>query len=910
MHLAGEEYTAKFRVDISDLKKGIQDASREMQMANAQFRATAAGMDDWAHSADGLEAKLKQLQSNLQSQNAILSNYREQLKKQEEGYAENGRRADELRAKLQQLADEGVSKSDAKYKEYANALKSVAQEQANNGKACDDLRLKILNQEAAVGKTESAIRKYETAQKSLEASSKSLSNTVEQQRQRLDQLKKAYVDVISSEGKNSASAKALASEIRTLAADLNKNETYLKKNTDEANKLDGSFQKTSASTSAFASKLGGVLKSAAIGAAAALAAVGAAVVKIGTEAIKSYADYEQLVGGVETLFGAGGKSLAEYAEMQGKAITEVNQDYIKLKKAENIVFKNASEAYEAAGISANEYMQTVTSFSASLIQSLGGDTEQAAKIANRAIIDMSDNSNKIGTDLSTIQNAYQSFARGQFQLLDNLRIGYSGTKSEMERLIADAAKLTDIQERLGVTVTEGNLDFSNIINAISVIQEKMGIAGTTAEEAATTIQGSLKMLKSAWKNVLTGIADDSQNFDKLIANLQKSLMTFLSNLIPRIKASLKGISNLVKGFADELLPPLLEMIPELARDLLPTIQSVFRTLLSAFVEMSPELVTLMFELINDAAMAIIDALPQIVEAGMQIAAQLAIGIAENAQTLINASLDCFFKILDTLLAEENLNTLIDAGIQMTLALVNGLLQATPQIIEKTPEIIMALVEALISNAPALQQAGIDLMVAFIEGVASSNEAMQEVMLRLIHAAIQTFNSTDWASLGKNLVDGIVSGVNQWAHKLWESVKSLAAGAVSFVKSALSINSPSKVFANEVGKYIPLGIAAGIEKAIPQLNREMQKMMDTVKKPAIQFNAANAVKAGKGWAGSFAANVAAQNPNSIVNGNTITNEGARTNNFTQIINAPKAPSRIELYRQTRNLLQFAGQAGAV
>ena len=269
-----------------------------------------------------------------------------------------------------------------------------------------------------------------------------------------------------------------------------------------------------------------------------------AIGTLSTIATKAYADYEQLIGGVETLF----------KDNSGKVIG------------------NAENAYKTAGMSANEYMETVTSFSASLLQSLGGDTEKAAGYADRAIVDMSDNANKMGSSMESIQNAYQGFAKGNYTMLDNLKLGYGGTKEEMKRLIEDASKMTDVQEELGVSVDANSMSFSNIVDAISVVQKSMGIMGTTSKEASTTISGSISSMKAAWQNFLVGLADGSQNMDGLVSNLFESVKTVGANLIPRVQQTLKSIWNVVKTNAPKILAEIptmvMKMLPQSVKDIM------------------------------------------------------------------------------------------------------------------------------------------------------------------------------------------------------------------------------------------------------------------------------------------------------------------------------------------------------
>lgn len=315
-------------------------------------------------------------------------------------------------------------------------------------------------------------------------------------------------------------------------------------------------------------------------------AAGGALIAMSTQAVQCYADYEQLIGGVETLFGAGGQSIEEYAASVGKSVEEVRETYNNLMTAQDTVVDHAKEAFRTAGLSANDYMETVTSFSAALISSLNGDTVKAADIADKAIIDMSDNANKMGSSMESIQNAYQGFAKQNYTMLDNLKLGYGGTKTEMERLLADANELNKQQ---GI-ITEYSIEnFADIVEAIHVVQTNMGITGTTSKEAATTIQGSIGMMKAAWTNFLTGMADPDQDFDALLGNLVDSVVTVADNLIPRIAALLprlvSGLSQLAQSLAryipnivSQLLPALISGVSALVGELITAIPAILQVL--------------------------------------------------------------------------------------------------------------------------------------------------------------------------------------------------------------------------------------------------------------------------------------------------------------------------------------------
>ena len=292
------------------------------------------------------------------------------------------------------------------------------------------------------------------------------------------------------------------------------------------------------------------------------ATAGAAALGVLAKAsISGYAEYEQLVGGVETLFGTGGKNLEQYAADVGKSVEEVEGKYNQLMNAQGTVFANAKKAYQTAGVSANQYMNMATSFAASLVSSLGGDTEAAAKLTDTAILDMSDNANKMGTDMSSIQNAYQGFAKQNYTMLDNLKLGYGGTQSEMKRLLKDAQKLS------GQKYNIKNLD--DVIEAIHVIQEEMGITGTTQAEAAETISGSWNATKAAWENLVMGLADGNADIDKLFDNLTASAKNVVKNVGKLFPGFLKNVGSLIRGIGSTISD-------EWANTVYPIIQEKFK----------------------------------------------------------------------------------------------------------------------------------------------------------------------------------------------------------------------------------------------------------------------------------------------------------------------------------------------
>lgn len=383
---------------------------------------------------------------------------------------------------------------------------------------------------------------------------------------------------------------------------------------------------------------------------AAIVAIGTAFVAATKKSYELYSNYEQLVGGVETLFGTGGQSLEEYAASVGKSVDEVKDKYNALMSAQSAVMDNAANAYKTAGLSANEYMETVTSFSASLLQGLGGDTEAAAKIADQAIIDMSDNANKMGTGIEMIQNAYQGFAKQNYTMLDNLKLGYGGTASEMARLINDSGVLGDTVKVTANTVNE--VSFDKMIEAIHVVQTNMGITGTTAKEAATTIQGSVASMKAAWENFLTGMGDSSADLDKLTNNVVDSFVTAANNVVPALLRIMPKLAKGITTLAKKLIPT----ISKMAKDLL-------TTLVDSLLDGAPAIIEAAFDLLSNIVSAIPDVCRQLITAAPQIVFSIAKGMLNAAGSLVNAVQDLFNPLVAA--ANDNLERLEAIGENMT-----------------------------------------------------------------------------------------------------------------------------------------------------------------------------------------------------------------------------------------------------
>ena len=548
------------------------------------------------------------------------------------------------------------------------------------------------------------------------------------------------------------------------------------------------------------------------------------IAAIGTAAVSAYADYEQLVGGVETLFGAGGQSVWDYADSVGKSVNEVREEYGKLMIAQNEVMDNASKAYKTAGLSANEYMETVSGFAASLKQSTSSELE-AAQIADQAVIDMADNANKMGTSMESIQNAYQGFAKQNYTMLDNLKLGYGGTKSEMERLLADATALSGVEYDLD--------SLSDVYSAIHVIQDELGITGTTAKEASTTIQGSVGAMKASWQNLLVGVADDNQNFDQLVEDFVDSVGTVAENILPRVETALDGVGTLV----EELVPIIIDRIPKLANDVLPDlIQSgvnMIASIVTGLNENLPELLSGGEEILDTLSEGILSLLPTLGEAayniittlisgitdnadsvfssGSEILLNLVNGIAEKLPDLLSSGVDAVISLAMAITEPGTLTNIITAGINLLVSLVDGILNALPKLLEAAPIIIERLVSALILNAPQLLKAAVHILIKLAEFMITNTAKLLAAVPKLFTSLVNSFKEMDWGSIGKNIIDGIWSGIQAGWDWLTGNVKNLATNLFNAAKDALGIHSPSRKF-----KYLGEMCVAGFDDGIQDL----------------------------------------------------------------------------------------------
>ena len=506
------------------------------------------------------------------------------------------------------------------------------------------------------------------------------------------------------------------------------------------------------------SGLGGIAKKGMEAITQAVQSAVSGVAKLGAQALTAYADYEQLTGGVATLFGAQDMRIEEYAQSVGKSVDAVRGEYDKLTAAQDAVMQHAADAYKTAGLSQNEYMETVTSFSAALIASLGGDTAKAAQVADRAIVDMADNANKMGSSMESIQNAYQGFAKQNYTMLDNLKLGYGGTKSEMERLLTDAQKISGIEYSID--------SYADVVEAIHVIQDQMGITGTTAKEAAETISGSVAMTKSAFGNLLVGIADDSQDFEKLVDDLISSAMTAAGNILPRVGSIVGGIGKLVQaagGFVPELVSGITQYLPKVAELALDVVFALCKGLrenapaladaalqigaglLDGFLSISADLLDVGAEMLLALCSGITANLPEITQKAGYIIERLGESLTHNLPIIISAAYGILTALVQTL--TQNVGQIVTAAVQIITALATALLKPDSiiKLIVAGIELLKAVANAIVDNLPLLIQTAIALITALCTDL-----LMPGNILTLIDAAIEILAA---------LIDGIIDNLD-------------------------------------------------------------------------------------------------------------------------------------------------------
>lgn len=464
--------------------------------------------------------------------------------------------------------------------------------------------------------------------------------------------------------------------------------------------------------SSFGGKMVGMIKKV-----IAAAAIGKAL----SASISEGAALEQSLGGIETLF----------------------------KDSADKVKANAAKAYQTAGMSANDYMELTTSFSASLLSSLAGDTSKAADVADMAMVDMSDNANKMGTNMEDIKNAYQGFAKQNYTMLDNLKLGYGGTKSEMERLLADAQKISGV---------EYNIDnLSDVYSAIHVIQGQLDITGTTAKEAATTISGSFNQMKAAAKNVMGEIAL-GMDVGPALNELANTIITFaVGNLLPAVWNVISALPSAIVTFVTALGPQLFAavsgLIPQIASGITTGIPTLYQSAM---------------QLMDQFNIGIQEQLPILLQNGVDFITNIVNGILQNLPQVITMAGNVITYFANTIISM--LPTILSAGARLLLRLVNGIINNLPQIAQAAATTIVRFVASIGQNLPQILQSGITIIAKLAAGLIRAIPNLVGQIPAIISAIVNAFTSQNWGSIGINIISGIASGLRSVAHMLWDAVK--------------------------------------------------------------------------------------------------------------------------------------------
>lgn len=517
---------------------------------------------------------------------------------------------------------------------------------------------------------------------------------------------------------------------------------------------------------------------------------------IGKASLDSYADYEQLVGGVETLY----------------------------KDSAGIIKRYAKDAYKNVGLSANEYLETSTSFAAALVSSLGGDTEKAAEMANTAISDMSDNANKMGTNISSIQDAYNGFAKQNYTMLDNLKLGYGGTQAEMKRLIKEASAMTEAQKELGVTVDSTSMSYANIVQAIHVVQANMGIMGTTSKEAATTIQGSTASMRSAWANLLTGIADPEQNFQGLMDDFVNSFIGAGNNIIPRIK---EIVPTLIDGLS-EIVTQLAPYVSSVIMELEPTIEEGLQALFGGLSSVANELQPIVADVFSFFGDAIISGLTSAIESSdfsflldifniVKTAIENIANIIDSFKNNANAAWDAISAKIQEVVTF--VQPYVEAAMQVIGQVVTQVITDLTPVIQSIGEAFSAawsLVQTVWAWASAYFQAIFQAIVVIFTPFAPIISGFFKAAWELVKAAwdIATSFFKNIFDIIANIfsaIDGVLSGDFQSA---WESIQGIFEGVFDFFST--------------VGQNVVEGIKGGIAAVWGGLVSFVQSLWDGIK----------------------------------------------------------------------------------
>lgn len=532
-----------------------------------------------------------------------------------------------------------------------------------------------------------------------------------------------------------------------------------------------------------------------IGAAATSAAAGAAVA-IGTAAVNSYAEQEQMWGGVQKLYGAAGMSLEEYAQSVGQSVDEAKGKYDELRQAEGLVAQNAQQAFKTAGMSSNEYMENATQFSAALINSLGGDTVEAAKQTEVAMRAISDNVNTFGSDMGSVSDAFKGFSKQNYTMLDNLKLGYGGTKEEMERLIADANEWGAANGK----ASDLSIDsFSDVVTAIEQIQEKQGIAGTTAREAATTIEGSINMTKGAWQNLLTEFGKEDGDIPARMKELVDSAVTVL---IGATDENGEKLSTGILGRVSTIVSNLSQAIPTM----MPTIQAALSQAIPQVLQIITDTIPILLQLVGTVFTTLGTLLPTLF------------------QTILPVVMEQILMLINTL--TENMPAMFEAAGQLFGMITQAIEMYGPQILTALGVLLVTLIFTLIDNIPNMLSAAGQLFMAIVTAIGEALPQVLDTAGQMLSDLWNRIASFDLASAGASLVQGLINGIGGAIGGVADALIGGLQSAVNSALSFLGIASPSKLF-DWVGQMSMEGLAGGIEDTAAKAEKATEKAVKGV-----------------------------------------------------------------------------------
>lgn len=484
----------------------------------------------------------------------------------------------------------------------------------------------------------------------------------------------------------------------------------------------------------------------------------AAVGKVVKDAFSAGAKLEQSFGGLDTIYGDAAIKAKEFAAQAA-----------------------------SAGISANSYAEQAVSFGASLKMAFGGDTEAAMQAANTAIMDMADNSAKMGTDINSVQAAYQGFAKQNYTMLDNLKLGYGGTKTEMERLLKTA---NEINKQNGKNTNYSIDNLGDVYEAIHVVQGELGLTGVAAAKAQTTLSGSFGAMKASWENLMAALTT-GEGLTEAMSNLGKNAGNFITNVVRMFGNLTSQIPALLSGLFNTIGP-----------EIIPAATGIVQGLITGIGQNLPQLLTSGTEMLMMVVRGLVNALPNLANTAITM-----------IPTVINGIVSALPQILST-------------GTEILSTLVSGIVAALPQLLMSATEAVIQFATGIIDNLPQILAAGIKLLGELASGAVQGISALVGIVPQIFSQFAAAIRNTDWASIGRSIIDGIKNGISNAAGSLFNSLRDLARNALASAKEVLQIGSPSKLFADEVGRWIPAGISVGIEDNIPKLNRQIQSMIDT------------------------------------------------------------------------------------